>query len=173
MPKDYPGAFATLRGILSRHARAMTVHADTPTEYSIVTRAIGPNKKPMWFGCVLSKKSAVTYHLLPLYYNPKLLKQVPPELRKRMQGKACFNFQRPDPELFSQLDALTSLGREQWKRAGFLEPGPVSPERLQAALKAHGVKPAAIARKRVAALAARKKKVARRTPIRAGAASRT
>jgi hypothetical protein len=174
MPKDHPGAFAALRGILSRHARTMTVQADTPIEYTLVTQAIGPNRKPVWFGCVLAKKSAVTYHLMPLYYNPKLLAEIAPGLRRRMQGKTCFNFQRPDPELFAQLDSLTRMGLGQWKRAGFLEPGPISPERLQAALKAHGAKPGAIARKRKAMLARRAapKKTAPGKSVRAGTAGK-
>jgi hypothetical protein len=148
MPSDFPGAFAALRQILKRHAHGMIVQADTPSAFTVITPALGPNKKPLWFGCVLSKKSAVTYHLMPLYYNRKLLSSIGPELLDRMQGKTCFNFQRPDPALFARLDQLTRTGREQWQRFGFLEPGPISPERFAAALTASGEDPAAIARKR-------------------------
>ncbi len=150
MPTDFPGAFAALRQILKRHVAGMIVQADTPSEFTLVTPAMGPNKKPLWFGAVLSKKSAVTYHLMPLYYNPKLKAAIAPELRARMQGKTCFNFQRPDPALFARLDELTRLGREQWERAGFLEPGPIPPERFAAALQSAGEDPAAIAEQRKA-----------------------
>ncbi len=30
-----------------------------------------------------------------------------PDLKKRMQGKSCFNFKTPDPVLFEELAALT------------------------------------------------------------------
>ncbi len=72
MASDFPGAFAALRKILMRHSAGMIVQSDTPTDYTLVTPAIGPNRKPIWFGAVLSKKSAVTYHLVPLYFNPAL-----------------------------------------------------------------------------------------------------
>ena len=144
MPSDFPAAFGALREILKKHSAGMTVLADTPTDFSVITKSIGPNKKPMWFGAVMSKKSAVTFHLLPLYYNPKLQAIVPPELLKRKQGKACFNFQRPDAELLRQLDAVTKQARQQWERAGFLKEGPISKEQMSAALRAAGEDPEAI-----------------------------
>jgi hypothetical protein len=141
MATDFPGAFAALRKILRKQRAGMIVRADTPNDFTLITPAIGPNRKPLWFGAVLSKKSAVTYHLMPLYYNPKLMATIPPELRARMQGKTCFNFQRPDAARFAELDALTRRAREQWERAGFLEPGPVPAERLALALEAAGADP--------------------------------
>ena len=178
MPSDFAGAFAALRRILEKNSTGMVVLADTPTKYTVITRAIGPNKKPMWFGAVMSNKSAVSFHLLPLYYNPKLKASVAPELLPRLQGKACFNFQRPDPDLFKRLDQLTRLGREQWKKFGFLEPGPVSAERLAAAVKSAGVDSEQLARLRHQVLAraakkraatAAKKKTEPRTKTRATA----
>ena len=144
--KDFPGAFAALREVLKRHAGGMVVKSDTPTDFTVVSRGIGPNGQPLWFGCVLAKKSAVTYHLMPLYFNPKLQAAVPAELLARQQGKTCFNFQRPDAGLFAGIDALTKTAREQWERLGFLEAGPVSPERFEAALRAGGQDPVALAK---------------------------
>ena len=148
MPSDFSGAFAALRGVLKKHSTGMAVQTDTPTEFTVVTPALGPNNQPMWFGCVRRGKSAVSYHLMPLYFNPKLQAAVPPELRPRKQGKTCFNFQRPDGELFAMLDELTRRGREAWERQGFLESGPIPPERFDAALRAGGKDPARIARVR-------------------------
>jgi hypothetical protein len=90
MPADFPAAFEQLREILRRHADGMTVLKDEPNDFTVITRAIGPNKKPIWFGAVMMKKSAVTYHLFPLYFNPALQATVSPELAKRKQGKTCF-----------------------------------------------------------------------------------
>lgn len=150
MASDYPAAFSALRAILKRNGRGLVVHADTPTDFTLITPAIGPNKKPIWFGAVLLKKSAVTYHFLPLYYNPKLQATIPPELLPRKQGKACFNFQRPDAALFAQLDALTARGREHYERHGLLIPGPVPAERFAEMLRASGEDPEAIAKIRIA-----------------------
>jgi hypothetical protein len=164
---DFPGAFIALRNILKRHADGMIVLADKPTEYTLASPGLGPNGKPMWFGCVLSKKSAVTYHLMPLYYNPKLQSAISPELLARKQGKTCFNFKHADPVLFAQLDALTKQGREQWQRLGFLEPGPIPPERFADALRAGGHDPAALMKVRAAkgkAAAANRSRTLRKQP---------
>ncbi len=42
---------------------------------------------------------------MPVYVFPELLGAVRPLLRKRMQGKSCFNFTRVDPALFEELAA--------------------------------------------------------------------
>jgi hypothetical protein len=148
MPTDFPGAFAALREILRKHSDGMVVQTDMPTEFTVVSRGLGPNGQPLWFGCVKTGKSAVSYHLMPLYFNPALESAVPEALRPRKQGKTCFNFQRPDAGLFGELDELTRRGREGWERHGFLELGPIPPERFGAALRAGGEDPRRITRVR-------------------------
>jgi hypothetical protein len=148
--RDFSGAFAALRDILRKHSQGMIVVADTPSDFTISSPALGPNGKPMWFGCVKAGKSAVTYHLMPLYFNPRLQSAVPAQLQARKQGKTCFNFKRPDDALFAQIDDLTRMGREQWQRQGFLDPGPIPAERFAAALRAGGEDPEALAKVRKA-----------------------
>lgn len=149
MSSDFSGAFAALREILQKHAAGMVVQADTPKEFTVVSRAVvAHNQQPLWFGCVRVGKSAVSYHLMPLYFNPALQAAVPAELRPRKQGKTCFNFQRPDAALFAMLDELTRRGREGFERHGMLEPGPVPQERFNAAMRAGGEDPERIARVR-------------------------
>jgi hypothetical protein len=159
MPSDYPGAFAALREILRRHSDGMIIQSDTPTDFTVIMPAIGPNKKPIWFGAVLLKKSAVTYHIFSLYFNPAMQAAVPAELLKRKQGKTCFNFQQPDPDLFARLDELTALGRQNFERHGLLKPGPIANEQLAAMFKAAGGNLDALAtrRKKMAKQAAEKR----------------
>lgn len=173
MSSDFPAAFAELREILRRHADGMIVQSDTPTEFTLITPAIGPNKKPIWFGCVSLKKSAVTYHLMPLYMNAALERSIPAELLARKQGKTCFNFQRPDPDLFAKLDALTGEARASFARGGFLTPGPITTERIEAAVGAAGGDADALARTRKAKgeAAARKRTATLRNKQRGRAAS--
>jgi hypothetical protein len=83
MPSDFPAAFAALREVLKKHAAGMVVVADTPTDFTVSSPAVAANGKPIWFGCVLLKKSAVTYHLFPLYFNPRLQAAIPAELLRR------------------------------------------------------------------------------------------
>jgi hypothetical protein len=171
MASDFPAAFAALRDVLRKHAGDLIVVVDTATDFTVSSPAIGPKGKPMWFGCVKLGKSAVSYHLMPLYFNPELQATVTPELARRQQGKTCFNFQRPDPVLFAQLDELTRRGREQWQRHGMLDAGPLDPARLAAALRAGGADLQAIAKERKvkgkAAAAKRAETISRKKTVKA------
>ncbi|MBA2381242.1 MAG: hypothetical protein H0V73_03950 [Chloroflexi bacterium] len=50
----------------------------------------------------------VSYYLMPVYVSPELEASLSPELLRRKQGKACFNFTKVDEGLFDELDALTA-----------------------------------------------------------------
>lgn len=67
-------------------------------------------RTPMWFGGVRVGKAYVSYHLMPVYTHPELAARISPALRKRMQGKSCFNFKAADAALFDELEALTREG---------------------------------------------------------------
>jgi len=70
----------------------------------------------MYFGSVRLGKAYVSFHLMPLYMSPPLLKTIPPALKKRMQGKTCFNFKTaPEPDLVAGLTRLTEAAFEQWR----------------------------------------------------------
>jgi hypothetical protein len=59
-------------------------------------------------------KRYVSYYLMGLYADAGLKAPMSPELRRRMQGKSCFNFTRIDETLFAELEALTreSIARQ-------------------------------------------------------------
>jgi hypothetical protein len=60
-----------------------------------------------FFAGVRQGKRYVSFHLLPIYALPDLVANISPELRKRMQGKSCFNFTTIDEGLMGELEALT------------------------------------------------------------------
>jgi hypothetical protein len=106
---EFPGTFAALRAVLVKHAPKLKIVHDTPTKYYLDTPFIGKkNKAPIFFGAVIINKSYVSFHLMPVYTSPAIAKQISPQLKKRMQGKACFNFTAPDLELIAELDQITS-----------------------------------------------------------------
>jgi hypothetical protein len=87
---------------------------------------IGPSTpysrgKEVWFGAVRIGKNYVSYHLMPIYAFPDLLEGISPELRKRMQGKSCFNFTRVDEGLFHELEDLTKKGYQRYKNEGMID----------------------------------------------------
>jgi hypothetical protein len=44
-----------------------------------------------------------------------------PALRKRMQGKACFNFTEVDKPLMKELAELTRRGYDSWKKLDWVK----------------------------------------------------
>lgn len=59
-------------------------------------------------------KRYVSYYLMSVYAFPDLLESLSPRLRKRMQGKSCFNFSSVDEALFEELDRVTQTGFERF-----------------------------------------------------------
>ena len=67
----------------------------------------------MYFGSVQIGKAYVAFHLMPLYMNMALTATISPALKKRMQGKTCFNFNAaPETTILAELNRLTSDGFE-------------------------------------------------------------
>ena len=116
---DFTDVFASLRTIMDPYADALERTVDQDDELSVNTAHVMPNGSPLWFGGVQVKKRYVSFHLMPVYVNPELLSDVSPELRKRMQGKSCFNFKTVDPALFEELAALTKAGFEDFRAKGY------------------------------------------------------
>ena len=100
--------FAALKPVMEEQKSRLAVQNDTSSEYSLVTKGRSPFPQhkghPMWFGAVKLGKAYVSFHLMPLYMSPTLEKEISPALKKRMQGKTCFNFKAvPDEELLADL----------------------------------------------------------------------
>jgi hypothetical protein len=66
--------------------------------------------RPLFIASLQVGKNYVSYHLMPLYMNPTLQAAVSPALRKRMQGKSCFNFTSIDRDQLAELAQLTKQG---------------------------------------------------------------
>ena len=114
---DFPIVFEQLRSILKPHEKNLTVTADTPTAYSLNGPYSEKYKQALFFGSAQVKKNYVSFYLMPVYMFPELLKEMTPELKKRMQGKSCFNFKRVEPDLFNELAGLTLKGIERFRTA--------------------------------------------------------
>jgi len=110
MAGDFSTVFADLRDVMLKSAKGMKTASDEAG--NLVLNAPWPHprepKLPLYFGGVKLGKAYVSFHLMPLYFNPPLLAQISPELKKRMQGKTCFNFRQSDPALFKSLGELTA-----------------------------------------------------------------
>ena len=120
MATEFGPVFATLKTVFARHVSKLHVKADTPTEYTLMGCVPSPfpqhKGQPMYFGAVRLGKAYVAFHLMPLYMNDELTATISPELKKRMQGKTCFNFKAtPEPELLKELKRLTNAGYKSFR----------------------------------------------------------
>lgn len=113
--------FRKLKAIFQPHQKNMIVAQDTKTTYLLNTRHIMKNKQPLCFGGVRLGKAYVSFYLMSVYVSAPEMKGMSPELRKRMQGKSCFNFKTVDEKLFRELAKLTKAGAARFNDQKFIE----------------------------------------------------
>jgi hypothetical protein len=118
---EFRKVFDELKSILKPYAGKMDLAQDTETHYWLNTRFVMKNKQPLAFGGVRLGKNYVSFHLMSVYASPDLLRNTSPELKKRMQGKSCFNFKQVDKKLFSELKDLTKDGAVKFGNRKFLQ----------------------------------------------------
>jgi hypothetical protein len=107
---DFDTTFLKLREILKPYETKLKVVHDTGTNYYLDTPHVMKNKRSMFFAAVRVGKNYVSFHLMPVYAFADLREKISPDLKKRMQGKSCFNFTAPDGVLFQELAKLTKAG---------------------------------------------------------------
>jgi hypothetical protein len=107
---DLAEVFSALRRLLEGFRGNLAVQTDKPGNYHLEDPSILHRKKPLYFAGVKTGKNYVSFHLLYLYFNPAATKAIPPLLKKRMQGKACFNFTAVDEDCFAELGRLIGDG---------------------------------------------------------------
>jgi hypothetical protein len=125
MNDDFSAAFSALKTALSRVSDQLVVRTDSALEYKLVTKTPSPFPQhkghPMDFGSVRMGKAYVSLHLMPIYMSPELNKTLTPALKKRMQGKSCFNFKTaPEPELAAELTKLIEASLQAWRKRKWL-----------------------------------------------------
>jgi len=122
MNKPNPNFAAThekLRAIMEKYDGKGNLKLSEDKAGNIVL--IGPptktsKGKEVWFDGVRTGKAYASYYLMAVYAFPDLLNDISPELKKRMQGKSCFNFRAVDEALFKELAQLTKKGYERFKK---------------------------------------------------------
>jgi hypothetical protein len=107
--------FDALKKIYEPFASRMNVAADTDSYFYLESKKPMFGGKPMCFGAVRKGAGKVVFHMMALYCFPEMKNKISPELKKRMQGKQCFNFAKPDAALFAELSKLASEGARRFR----------------------------------------------------------
>ncbi len=129
MSSSFHPIFFRLREILQKNSGLLIIQTDKPDHYGLEAET-GPATLKVWHGklkspvipvaWVQTKKAYVSYHLMGIYMNTRLLKNISNELMARMQGKTCFNFKKIDEALFKELDQLTAQSIASFRKAGYI-----------------------------------------------------
>ena len=117
---DFAKAFYGLKMVFAKYEKYLHVNANTREKYYLETRSPSYQGKPLFFGAVIRGRAYVSFHLMPLYWEPSLAQGISANLKKRLQGKTCFNFSAPDAALFRELAKVTSRGFALYKRKNLL-----------------------------------------------------
>ncbi len=113
----FDDTFTALRNLLEAYASTMKVEVDKPGDYQLCSRVMKDRSgRPLFVAAAQIKKDYVSFHLMPVYSCSELLEGISPTLRKRMQGKSCFNFTKIDSSQLEELAALTKKGIEAFHR---------------------------------------------------------
>jgi hypothetical protein len=112
--------FSALMGLFAPFEKSLVLKTAKSGYSYLESRTPTYKNRPMFFAGVREGKNYVSYHLMPVAGCRELLDGMSPELRKRMQGKACFNFTEVDERLFKELASLTQAGYEKFKSLKYL-----------------------------------------------------
>jgi hypothetical protein len=115
--REFEHAFQGLRKILKPYDKKLRVLKDDASNYLSESKSLRYRGKPVMFVSIMSK-SYVAFHVLPVYMFPDLLKSISPALKKRMQGKACWNFKEAEEELFAELGELVGASFRRFAELG-------------------------------------------------------
>jgi hypothetical protein len=118
---DAAAVFSAIRPLFAKHEAACVVLHDEPGRYYLGSHEVrAKDGYRTWFGGVEVKKTYVSAHLIPVYVHPDLLDAASAALRRRMQGKSCFNFKSVEAELITELGSLIDAGAARFKADGRL-----------------------------------------------------
>lgn len=125
MTEEFAAVYAALAPVLKKYAKRLALKEESEhgLVYNTKIPSLFPQHKghPMFFGGIRVGKAYVSFHLMPLYMCPDLIARISPQLKKRMQGKSCFNFKTvPEPELLNDLKVLVEASVQDWTQRNWL-----------------------------------------------------
>ena len=110
---DFGTVEGRLREILEPYRGRLVATKDGPD--GLTLEIPGLEGKPWGYvaGTRLGKRY-VSLYLMPVYAFPDLDEALSPDLRRRKQGKSCFNFTTVDEPLFAELAGVMAAGFERY-----------------------------------------------------------
>jgi hypothetical protein len=104
---DLDAVHDRLKAILEPYRNELSATKDGPGGLSLEIPGLAGKPWGYVAGTRLGKRY-VSFYLMGVYARPELAEGMSPELKRRMQGKSCFNFTKVDEPLFAELEAVTA-----------------------------------------------------------------
>lgn len=98
--------FEKLKSLLKPYEAGLAVKTDNDSTYYLDYKSDDPAVKLEMFAAVMIKKNYVSMYYMPVYHNPELLADISSDLKKRMQGKSCFNYADKNDATLDELAKL-------------------------------------------------------------------
>jgi hypothetical protein len=111
---NFDATFDALKKMLKPYEKRCVVQQNGPMGYCLYTKKAIYQGKPLYFAGANIKKNYVSFYLMTVYGSPEERSKISPALKKRMQGKACFNFTSAEPELMRELAGLVKSGSKRF-----------------------------------------------------------
>ena len=114
---DLAAVDARLRTLFDPYRARLDVTQDGPGGLMLYRQ--GDTNPWGYFGGVRRGRRYVSYYLMPVYAHEPLHDSISPELRRRMQGKSCFNFTSIDEGLIGELQSLTQASFDAFESPAY------------------------------------------------------
>jgi hypothetical protein len=118
MSNPLVNVFQAVDAILRPMASKLTIVHDTADHFYLDTNVKDAKGKAIFFAAARISKDRVLAYLMPVYTDPDLLDGISDALKKRMQGKSCFNFKTLDQALLKEFAALAKAGFKRYQADG-------------------------------------------------------
>ena len=116
--------FQDMLAIMKKFEKGMKVKTDGKTKYDMYgTKKVNLYNKEfdgMYFASVMIQKNSVGFHYFPQYANPKLLAELPENLKKCLKGKTCFHIKKRDEDLYKSIKSYVKIGYDGYKKMGWI-----------------------------------------------------
>ena len=117
--QEFDAVFARLKSIFQKYEPPLVEKKYRPEFYLLMPKVQKTDEPERWFGGVRFGKAYISCYL-PCHGYPDIEKTISPALKKRHQGKSCFNFSSIDDALFAELDRLAKACFERFRQEGLV-----------------------------------------------------
>src|SRR2546423_14550043 len=80
---DFARTFHGLKVVFAKYEKQLKVTANTREKYYLETRSASYKGRPLFFGAVIRGRAYVSFHLMPLYWEPSLANTLSAHLKER------------------------------------------------------------------------------------------